>query len=85
MMCTNLGSGEDVLDRHGNLGTNAITLDQTDEEVALRILSSVVLGNPVARVVSLSGERPGGGSARGRAQALPGHRAGERSKGQHLE
>jgi hypothetical protein len=43
MVCTNLGSGEDVLDRHGNLGTNAITLDQTDEEVALSHLVRPIL------------------------------------------
>lgn len=32
---TNLGGGEDILDGHSDLRANAITLDQTDEEVAL--------------------------------------------------
>lgn len=30
-----LGSGEDVLDGLGDLGTDTVTLDQADEEVAL--------------------------------------------------
>jgi hypothetical protein len=32
---TNLGGGKDVLHGHGDLRANAITLNQTDEEVAL--------------------------------------------------
>jgi hypothetical protein len=32
---TNLGGGKDVLDGLGDLGANAITLDQADQEVAL--------------------------------------------------
>ena len=35
---TDLGSGEDVLDGLGNLGTDAVTLDQGDEVVALRAM-----------------------------------------------
>lgn len=34
---TNLGSREDILDGDGNLRANAITLDQTDQVVALVI------------------------------------------------
>lgn len=34
---TNLGSGEDVLDRLGNLGADTVTLDQADEVVSLVI------------------------------------------------
>ena len=32
---TDLGSGEDVLDRNSDLGANSITLNQADGEVAL--------------------------------------------------
>ncbi len=32
---TDLGGSEDVLDGHGDLGANAITLDQADGVVAL--------------------------------------------------
>lgn len=31
-----LGGGEDVLNGHGDFRTNAITLNQADEEVALK-------------------------------------------------
>lgn len=33
---TNLGGGEDVLDGLRDLGANTVTLDQADQEVALR-------------------------------------------------
>lgn len=36
VVATNLGSGEDVLDGHGDLGANAVTFDQADQVVALR-------------------------------------------------
>lgn len=35
---TNLGSGEDILDGLRDLGADTVTLDQTDEEVTLRIM-----------------------------------------------
>jgi hypothetical protein len=38
---TNLSGSEDVLDGLGDLGANAITLDQADEVVALRGIVSV--------------------------------------------
>jgi len=35
---TNLGGGEDVLDRLGDLRADTVTLNQTDQEVALRFM-----------------------------------------------
>lgn len=44
---TNLGGGEDVLDGDGNLGANAVTLDQADGVAALSTIVS-----EVARIVA---------------------------------
>ncbi len=33
--CAHLGGSEDILDGHGNLGANAVTLDNADREVSL--------------------------------------------------
>lgn len=41
-MRTDLGRSEDVLDRLGDLGTNAITFDQADEVIALKCCQYVV-------------------------------------------
>lgn len=38
VVMTNLGGGEDVLDGLGNLGADTVTLNQADQEVALRIM-----------------------------------------------
>lgn len=43
-----LGSGEDVLDGLGDLRTNAVTLDQADEEVAL---TNVVSKSNISRYI----------------------------------
>jgi hypothetical protein len=40
-LATDLGGGEDVLDGHGNLGANAITLDQADGVAALQAVLAV--------------------------------------------
>jgi hypothetical protein len=40
---TNLGGGKDVLDGHGNLGANAITLDQADGVATLSIRISCIV------------------------------------------
>jgi hypothetical protein len=84
---TNLGGGEDVLDGLGNLGANAVTLDEADEVVALSVLGRDVLGNTVAgsRVETGVHSRPRGDGAGSCAQALSGHRAGQGANGQHFE
>jgi len=79
-----LGGGEDVLDRLGDLRADTVTLNQTDQEVAIGILGTVVLGNSFARgrVASVVENGSAGSSS---AQGLPGGGSSESSNGQHFE